>query len=314
MRVDSWFPAFFAEFSDSHAYYPWPEAGTEELARIKQDWKDTFILRGITKEVAEATRLRLLAEDLKPFGNVLARFLAEAKEVQRERAAAQNPDAEVSDRDAAAIASAHCRDCGGNGLTTRYRHHAVGDGIGRNAAGFAIVFTCACPLGRWIAKTNAGGKDKHLARSLPDLTKHPAYQLHPADWTTPKGELDNAHRYPPTAWNPIDQRPTVEAVNFDGSWKRRYDAQAQAARGVRPAFAPKPAAPLPPPAEPIRPVLTHSQSTLLAALGPHWSQEFKGLAPHVQREILASARDSYDNDTLTAAVDRIRDESETVLF
>lgn len=200
MGLEEW----FAEFMDAHmsrfAYYPWPLKGSDAMDSLLDGWHRLFILNGLRREVADESSIRLMGEETS-WERHLPRLIQLSHEVSREMNASGKL-AEPDSREAAAAASIGCPDCAGQGLTTRYRHRATGDGKGRNAVGFVLSCYCLCPMGRWIASTHRA-KSPELKHGIADLATLGPLQLRRIG----DGTLDNPHRYPVDAWDALHDRP-----------------------------------------------------------------------------------------------------------
>jgi hypothetical protein len=199
-RVDAWFTSWVVGHLERIPRDNWPAIGSEYWETVKA----VFVRHGV-QEVVATQASRMLAEAPPAY---LDRHIEALLKRIREVWASSEVVADAPDeRDAAKRASRDCDDCGGEGLTARYRKLSAGKaGADGRPLADRLIFYCRCPMGRWIERThrtgNAEAKDSH--KRIPDLAAHPwlwgwEYRFPPC---TPESAIPREARY-----FPEDDRP-----------------------------------------------------------------------------------------------------------
>lgn len=189
MPVRDWFPAWCDRHMERHPRDDWPRP--DEKPGFWSGWAANFTLHGVTEDVAEAASIRMQADPPEFPEAHLSRLVYHARAVWRERAESGRSPGGDDSIDAARHASATCPDCGGQGLTLRYRRRSLGtaDSTGRTVAP-SITLYCLCPLGRHIER-NHRETCPEIRRRLYDLADYP--WLHGDEYRSPptRAELDS---------------------------------------------------------------------------------------------------------------------------
>jgi hypothetical protein len=198
MATSDWAPAFFGRHTERIPRADWPDSG-----EFWETFQRALVRNGVTEGVADEAS-RLMAEHPTPFlDRHIEAFLDQVRAVWKLSEIATDTD--PATREGAERLSRGCPDCGGMGLTTRYRHAGVGqprpDGRPLDPT---ITLYCTCSMGRWIERTHRE-KDPEVRRRIADLAEHRSLRLGPVSWCR---EPDNAHRYPPGAWDYDRARPS----------------------------------------------------------------------------------------------------------
>lgn len=242
MKVSEWFSGFVDRHVKRHPRADWPSPA--DAPEFFAGWQGNFVLHGVTEDVADEASTQLMADPPRFLGEHVPALLNEARKLFRERAESGQGQATDS-REAAILASRDCPDCGGHGLTTRFRHKSASDGKGPS-----IKLYCLCPSGRWL-ENNHARHAPDVRRRMYDLAEHPWLQLRPVPWSSAP---DNAFRYPPDEWDGYADRPIGTPYA-----ERRAEPPPRpfaGIRGVRHLAAAMPEPPRPTPAP--RPVPAHT--------------------------------------------------------
>lgn len=189
MSIEAWFDRFAKQVTRQVPRNDWP--------KVPEYWESirrTLARSGpVTLEIAQEAIDRLLLEGF-PFPSDLHKPLYEMiQRIYRERPA---PGLAPESREAAAVASADCPNCGGQGLAVRFRHHPQ-PGQPRT-----VELHCVCPLGRWIRSKTS----EDLRRRIPDLGAYTWLQVGPVPWSE---QPDNRYCYPPDLWDGYADRPVA---------------------------------------------------------------------------------------------------------
>lgn len=195
MRVEQWFGKWFDRHAERHPRADWPRV--EESADFYRGWIGNFVKIGATEEVAEEASVRLMADPPDHLSGHIPSMIALVKSVFRERAE-RGLGADPNSRESAERASLRCPDCGGQGLTLRWRRLSVGqlDSTGKPLAP-SIVLYCTCPLGRWFERSHRASSPD-VRKRIYDLAEHPWLQLRPTPGPDGETVLDNPYRRPPS--------------------------------------------------------------------------------------------------------------------
>lgn len=170
MRVDQWFVGWLDRHMDRHPRSDWPRR--DEKPDFFRAWLGNFILHGITEEIADEASVRLVADPPKFLADHVPALIETARAIWRERAERGEGHAPDS-REAAQRTSKDCDDCGGQGLTIRWRKLSLGtvgaDGKPRSPS---ITLYCRCPMGRWLERSHREHAPD-IRRRIYDLEEHP---------------------------------------------------------------------------------------------------------------------------------------------
>lgn len=209
-QVSEWFNDFMPAHMRNFLFYPWPVLGSPEYDSLESLWQRAFVRNGMTIEVALEASARM-AEEALPWEKHLPRLLEIGHEVFREMNAS-GALAEPNSLEAAKACSADCHDCGGQGVTTRYRHRPSGDGTGRNAPGFAMTCYCdCCAMGKLTARTHRE-KSPEVAARIADLSD--------AKWAFLRlreigdGTWSNPRKFKPESWDAAADVPILSPVDY----------------------------------------------------------------------------------------------------
>jgi hypothetical protein len=167
-KVESWFDRWAARHVERHPHPDWPPPDSEFWGTFKQ----VFIKHGVSEDVADEAS-RALAEDppahLSGHLSALLKAVRAAWDARRRAQQGGAPD----DRREAELASRNCDDCGGVGVTHRWRRKSVGgvDSEGRPLLPYILLY-CRCPMGRWVEQRHREDSPE-IRRRLYDLDDHP---------------------------------------------------------------------------------------------------------------------------------------------
>jgi hypothetical protein len=179
---DDWLARALAVFADGRL----PDSESETGVDFYSSWRNNFVLNGVTdRDVADAMADRVAAAPRRGGADYLPLLLDAARAIYRERAE-RGDGHDPNSREAAERASKGCDDCGGAGLTVRWRHKSAAPGVPPT-----ITLYCRCPMGRWIERDH---RERHpdVRRRVHDLADYP--WLWGEEYRTP--QLDPAYRPP----------------------------------------------------------------------------------------------------------------------
>lgn len=282
--VDPWFVEFTIRLKDRIRRTDFPPPASEWWETLRK----ALIISGATEDIADAASERLAMQGISYLDAIIPELKKLIGVIFRERERAGDgisPDS----REGAEAESRGCPDCGGQGLTIRFRHTP-------DAKPESVACYCVCPMGRWIEK-----KSTDVHHRTIDLARVRFLQLGPVPWSD---EPDNKHRYRREQWDFDRDRPK------DGpTFRSIVDNHKAALRGLTldasdKARVPRQAAPPTAPAG-VPAGLTPSQEIFLFTLGDHWRGRLRSLPPEDQAEILADFRDGVENERLISAQRRI---------
>lgn len=179
--LDEWFPGFVRwHIGEVHKSNHWPAFDPGNMDGFWLAWHFNFRRRGITRSVAFEASLRMAGDRQHHPAEQLAVFLKTAKDVFRERGIEERADPAPDDRETAELQSKGCPNCGGAGITAKWRKKSIDEHIGANRA---VAFYCLCPMGRWT-EHNHRTKAPEVRRRMLDLMDHPwlhhSYDHNPA--------------------------------------------------------------------------------------------------------------------------------------
>jgi len=159
-----WFPLWLERHLERHALEGLPDPNKMPL--FYEAWRDEFEARRVKHEHAEVAS-KLLASKKHYKSAHLAELLRLVAEVRR---TSGDSPAELAES-----ASADCRTCGGEGVTSR-RCTIVGLRRDRDEMGSFAVF-CVCPLGRWkLGKAQREAKANQRVLDLAAIRQGEVYR------------------------------------------------------------------------------------------------------------------------------------------
>lgn len=183
-RVENWFGDWFDRHAQRHPRADWPRV--DQKPEFYRGWIGNFVLHGVAEDVADEASVRLMADPPAHLGDHPKATLDLAKAIYRERTAAGKASTPGS-REEADRASRECEDCGGHGLTVRWRKYSAGtiDEHGKVRQP-QINLYCRCSLGRWLM-ANHRETAPEILRRIHDLQAHP--WLWGPEYREPPGDL-----------------------------------------------------------------------------------------------------------------------------
>src|SRR5208283_1078958 len=99
----------------------------------------------------------------------------------------------TTERDAAALASADCPDCGGAGVVAIFHPQYRGDSVDVTQDGRRFTTTaaahCHCPLGRWLRDHLPSEIQRRIPRVEDILARQSKWLLEPPDYVPRKPDL-----------------------------------------------------------------------------------------------------------------------------
>jgi hypothetical protein len=280
--VDDWFRNFTARLEDRIPRVDWPEHDSEFWSTLRK----ALLISGASEDIADEASERLAMDGANYLDSVIPELKKHIGNICRERHRAGS-GSPVDSRESAEADSRSCHDCGGNGITSRYRHNP-------EAVSSSVSCYCLCSLGRWIER-NHRAKSPDVHRRMIDLDRSAFLRLGPVSWSD---SPDSKFRHRPEHWDRTANRPKPSP-----SFRAIVDNRAASLRGLTldangrdPAKASRSGVPA---------GLTPSQEMFLFTIGDHWRSCLRSLPTSTQAEILSDVAESFDNARLVSATRRI---------